>query len=316
MIRFLIGLAIFLVWAVFARNYYICEIKGECEPPQMDVDSSFLENLPRTLDLTAGEHLILEDYPQFYFDYASHAYTYVDGNEEFLQEIATFLEEHPADSITLTITGFYLEDEQTAIEDSKFYNDLGLARVQAIIDKLVNEYNIAPNRLIPRSRLATENPVTIPLMFNVNGYSPPMEIAATEEDTALLEQIKKSVKDITYTDKSAKFEYNSGAFQPNPSFNIYIDSLNAYFERNPNDYIVVIGHTDSKGNAKYNQKLGLKRAKSVKAYLEANNVTVPIKTESKGKTDLFVEDRNPDGSYDLDAMAKNRRVNIIIKTTN
>lgn len=316
MIRFLLGLAIFVVWAVFARNYYICEIKGECGPPLTDMDSTFLANLPKNLDLTAGEHIILDDYPQFYFDYASHAYTYVEGNDEFLSEVATFLAEHPGDTISMTVTGFYLQSEQEAIANSNLYNDLGMARAQTIIDKLIQEYNVPKYRIKARSELASENPVRNPLTFDVNGYVPPLAVAATEEDTALLEQIKTSVKDITYTDKSAKFEYNSGAFHPNPSFDIYVDSLKQYFERNPEDYMVIIGHTDSKGNAAYNKRLGMKRAKSVKSYLKDKGVSILIKTKSEGKENLLVEDRNPDGSYNIDAMSKNRRVNIIIKTTN
>ena len=82
-----------------------------------------------------------------------------------------------------------------------------------------------------------------------------------------MEQIKTSVRDITYTDKSAKFDYNSGAFDPHSSFDVYIDSLNSYFKRNPEDYLVITGHTDSKGNDSYNNRLGLKRAESVKKYL-------------------------------------------------
>lgn len=316
MLRFLLGLGIFVVWAVFARNYYICEIKGECGPPLTDVDSSFLENIPQTLDLTAGEHVLLNDYPQFYFDHASHAYTYVDGNEKFLSLVATFLKEHPEDSISLSITGFYLENEQKAIKDSKFYNDLGMARAHTIIDKLIHEYKVPKHRIKAASKLASSNPIVESLLFNIEGYVPPIELAETDEDTALLEQIKTSVKDITYTDKSAKFEYNSGTFNPSHSFDIYVDSLQQYFGRNPNDYLVIIGHTDSKGGAAYNQRLGLKRAKSVKAYLLEHGIDVVIKTQSKGKTSPSVPDKNSDGTYNIEAMAKNRRVNIIIKSTN
>jgi outer membrane protein OmpA-like peptidoglycan-associated protein len=316
MIRFLLGFIIFMAWAVFARNYYICEIKGECGPPLVDVDSSFLENIPQNLDLTAGDYAILDDYPQFYFDHASHAYISIEGNDEFLSLVATFLEEHPGDTISMTITGYYLQSEEKAIEHSNLYNDLGMARAQTIIDKIVHEYNVPKHRIKAISKLGSEDPIQEPLQFDIEGYAPPIKIAENKEDTVLLEQIKKSVQDITYTAKSAKFEYNSGAFQPHSSFDVYIDSVKHYLERNPNDYLVVIGHTDSKGNDGYNDRLGLKRAKSVKTYLKEHGVLTTIKTESEGRRNLFIKDKNEDGSYNIEAMSKNRRVNIIIKTTN
>ena len=140
MIRFFLGLVLFVVWAGTARHYYVCTIKGQCQPPEPAADSSFLERLPQTLDLTAGDLVLLDNYSQFYFDYASHAYTYVDGNEKFLGLVATFLKEHPDPSITLEITGYQTAAEETDLESSKRYNNLGIARAQTIIDKLIQEY--------------------------------------------------------------------------------------------------------------------------------------------------------------------------------
>lgn len=302
-----------MVWVSYARHYYICEIKGECGPPPLDIDSSFIKNIPKTLNLTAGKYKILKDYPEFYFDYGSHAYTSVEGNESFLDSVAVFLVEHPDDSIKITVTGYYLKSEEKNIKDSKLYNDLGIARAQTIIDKLIEEYKIPAHRLKAASKEISGETVLAPLGFNIEGYLP-FDAAENQEDTLLLEQIKTSVKNITYSDKTAKFDYNSGKFTPHASFDIYLDSLKSYLERHPKDYLVVIGHTDSKGNDSYNKKLGMERAKAVKAHLEKKGIKVQIKTESQGKKNLAEKDRNPDGTYNLEAMAKNRRVNIVIKT--
>ncbi|MGH1335843.1 MAG: OmpA family protein [Aureispira sp.] len=315
MIRFLIGLLVFVVWTGLARRYYVCTIKGECEPPAPEVDSSFLDNLPRTLDLTAGTEVLLNDYPQFYFDYASHAYTYVDGNEKFLGLVATFLREHPDPTIRLEVTGYHTQEEIDAVANSNLYNNLGLARAQTIIDKLIEEYNVPASRLSARSALTDHNPVTTPLSFEILGYIVGADIA-TAADTALLEQIKVSVKDITYDSKGAKFDYNSGEFKPSGSFDVYVDSLQQYFVRNPEDFLLIIGHTDSKGGDNYNQQLGLRRARSVKAYLQARNIDIPIKTQSKGEQDPLVMDHDEEGRYDTEAMAKNRRVNILVREAN
>jgi outer membrane protein OmpA-like peptidoglycan-associated protein len=236
----------------------------------------------------------------------------VDGNEKFLGLVATFLREHPDPSIRLQVTGYQTQAEVEAVAGSNLYNNLGLARAQTIIDKLIEEYNVPATRLEARAALTDQNPVTTPLAFEVLGYAP-SDIAATAEDTAFLEQIKVSVKDITYDSKGAKFDYNSGVFEPSGSFGVYVDSLQQYFERNPDDYLLIIGHTDSKGGEAYNQKLGLRRAQSVKAYLKARNIDVPIETKSKGETDPLVIDHDEQGRFDTEAMAKNRRVNILVR---
>lgn len=310
MIRFIIALIIFMLWAVWARNYYVCEILGECEPPQTDVDSTYLQNIPNTLTLKAGDYVILEDYPQFYFDYCSHAYTYIDGNEKFLTQVASFLKENP--EAKLVITGHYLEKEKETADKSHYYNDLGLARAYTIVDKLIEEYKISRYRIRAFSKVDYDEPIDEPLSFNIKGYTPPVA-NYNEADTAFLKQVQNSIKDITFNDKSARFAYNSKEFEPRASFEIYVDSLRNYFELNPNDYLLIIGHTDSKGTKAYNRRLGRKRAESVKAYLRAKGVEAKIRTQSKGENSPLVPDQNEDGSYDTEAMEQNRRVNILIK---
>lgn len=312
MIRVIIAGIVFMLWAVWARNYYVCEILGECQPPQTDIDSSYLDNIPNTLELTAGEYVILENYPEFYFDYGSHGYTYIDGSEKFLAKLAAFMDENP--TAKLIVTGYYTQEEKEVVEKSHFYNDLGKARAYTIINKLIEEYNIPKYRLKGVSKLAMTDVIAAPLDFEIIGYQPPQVAVMNEADTLFLEQVQQSILDITYNDKNAKFEYNSKKFQPSPSFDVYLDSLQAYFEANPEAYILIIGHTDSKGTTTYNQKLGKGRAESVKAYIQEAGIAVPIKTDSKGESDPIAKDVNADGSYNPDAMAQNRRVNILIKT--
>ena len=314
MIRFILGLVLFVVWTGMARHYYVCTIKGQCGPPEPVVDSSFLERLPQTLDLTAGEEVILNDYSQFYFDYASHAYVYVDDNEKFLGLVAQFLKKHPDPSIILEVTGYQMETEVEALEESKLYNNLGIARAQTIIDKLIQEYKVPEEQLVARYKTTAREVLTEPLTFNIKGYRSDLAMATTQEDTLLLEQIKTSIKDITYSSRSAEFAYNSGTFQPTPAFEIYVDSLQEYLSRNAGDYLLIIGHTDSKGSESYNDDLGLRRAQSVKAYLRNKGIRVAIQTQSKGELDPVVKDQYEDGTYNTEAMAQNRRVNILIQS--
>ncbi len=52
--------------------------------------------------------------------------------------------------------------------------------------------------------------------------------------------------------------------------------------------ISVTGHTDTAGDAKANEELGLKRAKSVAELLVEQNIHVPITIASHGETNLLV----------------------------
>ncbi|HLX81907.1 MAG TPA: OmpA family protein [Burkholderiales bacterium] len=71
------------------------------------------------------------------------------------------------------------------------------------------------------------------------------------------------------------------------------------------EVVIAIGHTDSIGSDAYNQKLSVRRAESVKAYLVSKGVEPNrIYTEGKGKKQPVASNKTKDGR------AKNRRVEI------
>ena len=99
------GFLIFLIWAAFARYYYVCEIKNLCHETPVTVDTR-----PQTLDLTYGEEVILEDYNQLAFKKGSRLPSLDDNNNIFLDSVAFILKQQPERS--LTITGLFLENEK------------------------------------------------------------------------------------------------------------------------------------------------------------------------------------------------------------
>ena len=76
------------------------------------------------------------------------------------------------------------------------------------------------------------------------------------------------------------------------------------------EVIIAVGHTDSVGGDEYNQKLSVKRADSVKAYLVSKGIEkTRVYTEGKGEKQPVADNKTKDGR------AKNRRVEIEVVGT-
>jgi outer membrane protein OmpA-like peptidoglycan-associated protein len=75
------------------------------------------------------------------------------------------------------------------------------------------------------------------------------------------------------------------------------------------------GHTDSKGNDAYNQKLSERRAASVKNWFvdKEGLGKVQFSTQGFGAKKPVASNTKPDGSDDPDGRQKNRRVEIVLK---
>lgn len=79
--------------------------------------------------------------------------------------------------------------------------------------------------------------------------------------------------------------------------------------------VEINGYTDAKGSDSYNKKLSLKRAKSVKNWLEKEGkAKASYKVKGFGEASPIAPNTNKDGSDNPEGRAKNRRVEIIVQS--
>jgi OOP family OmpA-OmpF porin len=89
-----------------------------------------------------------------------------------------------------------------------------------------------------------------------------------------------------------------------------LDELTSRLQGMDLEVIVAVGHTDSVGTDTYNQKLSVRRAEAVKAYLVSKGVEANrVYTEGKGEKQPVAENKTSSGR------AQNRRVEVEVVGT-
>jgi outer membrane protein OmpA-like peptidoglycan-associated protein len=87
----------------------------------------------------------------------------------------------------------------------------------------------------------------------------------------------------------------------------FLNDLGKSLSEDKNLKVKIVGHTDNIGSVKFNEKLSLKRAESVKEFLLKNRVDLSrIITEGKGMSEPVVENDTEENR------SKNRRVEILL----
>ena len=112
---------------------------------------------------------------------------------------------------------------------------------------------------------------------------------------------------VTYA-ADAFFDFDKAVLKPEGKAKL--DDLTGKVKGINLEVIIAVGHTDSVGNDAYNQKLSVKRAESVKAYLVSKGIEKNrVYTEGKGEKQPVADNKTKEGQ------AKNRRVEIEVVGT-
>lgn len=280
---------LFCVFALWARWYFVCEVRGLCGEQDVRL---------QTLQLTDGDDtVILDGYDQFAFDTMSVAPRLNANNEAFLDTLAAIL---LADtSRDLTITGFMRPSETDWQPERGFFENIGVARADAI-RKLLVQRGVPEGRISLDYQRSNDPTLSEPLTFSL--FDP--RALAEYDRTAFV------FTNMTFSD--ANFEFNSAEFRPGTQAVLYADSVKTYLELNEGKMLTIVGHTDSKGTDKYNYELGLKRAENAREYFLELGVTADIEVESKGEKEP-VAPNSVNGKDSPENRQKNRRVNFVIE---
>jgi OOP family OmpA-OmpF porin len=106
----------------------------------------------------------------------------------------------------------------------------------------------------------------------------------------------------------AFFDFDKSVLKPEGKAKL--DDLTGKLKAITLEVIIAVGHTDAVGTDAYNQKLSVKRAESVKAYLVSKGVEANrVYTEGKGEKQPTADNKTTEGR------AKNRRVEIEVVGT-
>ncbi|MDQ1815876.1 OmpA family protein [Massilia sp. CCM 9210] len=106
----------------------------------------------------------------------------------------------------------------------------------------------------------------------------------------------------------ALFDFDKSVVKPEGK--AALDDLLNKLQGMNTEVMVTVGHTDSVGTDAYNQKLSMRRAEAVKAYIVSKGVEAGrVYTEGKGETQPVADNKSAEGR------AKNRRVTVEVVGT-
>ena len=130
----------------------------------------------------------------------------------------------------------------------------------------------------------------------------PAPAPAAEKPKPAPEKPKPVAEKVTFA-ADVLFDFDKSVIKPEGRSKL--DDISAKAKGVNLEVVIAIGHADSTGSDAYNQRLSVRRAESVKAYLVSKGIEANrVYTEGKGEKQPVADNKTREGR------AKNRRVEI------
>ena len=158
---FLFGFFFFCLWAVFARYYYVCEIKQHCGAVTLFNTNPAPDPMP-TLSLIDAGTTVLKGYDQFHFSPNSMELQLSTNNKQFLDTLFTILQQDS--TRMLEIYGSYRPSERTITSNA--FENLGMARAIQLENYLLSR-GANEQQLMISYGAAEDERLAAPLQFTL-----------------------------------------------------------------------------------------------------------------------------------------------------
>lgn len=154
-------------------------------------------------------------------------------------------------------------------------------------------------------------------------WTPAMAILECDPDLVKKEEVVAAAppppppapESVTFS-ADALFDFDSATLKPNGQ--VALDEFANALQGVEYELIVAVGHADRIGNSEYNQKLSVRRAESVKAYLVSKGIeSNRVFTDGKGETESVTGNTcdNKRGRALTECLAPDRRVELEVAAT-
>ena len=106
-------------------------------------------------------------------------------------------------------------------------------------------------------------------------------------------------------DTDTIFDFDKATLKPEGKGKRKLTELASRLNSMNIEVVLAVGHTDPIGSSRYNQKLSMRRAQSVKEFLQTQSIEpARIYTDGKGELEPLANNKT------LDGRAQNRRVEV------